>query len=96
MHIIFVLWFCTESDQDSHGPPPSEPEEMWDEMLSEEDMPDLRLLEDLQKPGSKEHAEFMKLDVSNGEAVQAMLDRYSDEQQKVQSEVVNMHSLTFY
>lgn len=69
---------------------------MWDEMLSEEDMPDLRRLEDLQKPCSKEHAEFMKLDVSNGEAVQAMLDRYSDEQQKVQSEVVNMHSLTFY
>lgn len=69
---------------------------MWDEMPSEEDMPDLSRLEDLQKPGSKEHAEFMKLDVSNGEAVQAMLDRYSDEQQKVQSEVVNMHSLTFY
>lgn len=69
---------------------------MWDEMGSEEDMPDLSRLEDLQKPGSKEHAEFMKLDVSNGEAVQAMLDRYSDEQQKVQSEVVNMHSLTIY
>lgn len=67
-----------------------EPEDMLDERLSEGDMPDLRRLEDLQRPGSQEHAEFMTLDVSDREAVEGMLEAYTDETHVVQSQVVSI------
>jgi hypothetical protein len=92
--LILHSYEFSDSDSSSHEETPRasmEDSSMRDEDLSDgnPDQLDVRRLEDLQRPTSQEHADFMMLDATADKeaALQAMADQYDDEAHVVQSEV---------